>query len=245
MSLLTISQDVAREVSIPVPTAIADSNDEFPQLLFRLANKEIKSLFTRHAWRVATKEKTITATGNESQGDIITGSDGIGVRGKIVPGTIWNLTSSLPIETEGSSIYWHTYKNRVAGPCYSKCRFLGNELNIVPAPTAGDQIKFEYVEPKLTVAGSGSVTFAASGTVTQEVFSHDNDTCLVDEEIVTLGVIWRWLRNKKRAYAQEFEDYEKYLQAAISRDRPRPILNFSGPPNITPGVWMDGYYITP
>jgi hypothetical protein len=75
-------------------------------------------------------------------------------------------------------------------------------------PVAGDTIAFEWVSKNwVTVAAGGTSTWTA-----------DADTGLLDEEIMTQGVIWRWKAAKGLEYAEDYNKYERLVADQMGRD---------------------------
>lgn len=49
-------------------------------------------------------------------------------------------------------------------------------------------------------------------------FTSDNDTFVLDDRLLTLGLIWRWLDMKDMPYAEAMETYERALAQSQARD---------------------------
>lgn len=76
-----------------------------------------------------------------------------------------------------------------------------------PAPT--DTATFPYIS-KLIVRSDG-------GELKSE-FTSDDDTFLLDERLLRLGVVWRWKAMKGLDYSEELQSYELALSQAQARD---------------------------
>lgn len=50
-------------------------------------------------------------------------------------------------------------------------------------------------------------------------FTADNDTTVLPDNVVRLGIIWRWKKDRGLAYAEHMASYERALERAASRDR--------------------------
>lgn len=75
-----------------------------------------------------------------------------------------------------------------------------------------------------TAAGvDGGVTWQvlsqteATKTGNYEVIQSDNDLALYDEDLVTVGFKWRWLKAKGRDYAVEAQEYRRMLEVSMTR----------------------------
>ena len=102
--------------------------------------------------------------------------------------------------------------------------------------TAGNTIAYEYVT-KYLVEDSSSTA--------KENFTADDDTAILEEEILTLGLIWRFRKAKGLDYSEQFRSYQMYRDSASGQDGGGPVLNLSRglikrrfyPANIKDGSW--------
>ena len=74
MSLLTIVQEAAGALSLPVPTSVAAASDTSSVLWFNLAKREGNELSRRHDWQNLVVQKTWTSTATAAQSTAM-GSD--------------------------------------------------------------------------------------------------------------------------------------------------------------------------
>lgn len=229
MSLLTICQAAAGRIGINRPSVVAGSTDQQVLQLLDLVNEEGAKLSTgasiglRYDWRRMIGEATFTAVAAEDQGDITTIAPGFKY---IIQGTIYNRTLRRPVPGPLPPDKWQLLKAaNVVGP-YPQWRVRGNTLKLLPSPNAGDQIYFEY--------HSSYWALSATGTPKAQ-FSADDDTSVLDEDLLTQGLVWRWKRTKGLEYAEDFRDYQTAVHIAITGDGTAPVLNM-GDPEYRPGV---------
>ena len=52
---------------------------------------------------------------------------------------------------------------------------------------------------------------------------------MISEELITLGVVWRFLKIKGLPYDQQFMEYQSRVQELTQTDGARPILRMGGP----------------
>lgn len=230
MSLLTIVQQAALRIGIPSPTAVATTTDDAIKQLLALANEEGEELSTGasvgrdYDWSALVTEASFTAVATEDQGAMTTIAPGFKY---ILNNTIFNRTLRRPVPGPLAPNQWQLLKAaNVVGP-YPQFRIRGGDLLLTPNPTAGDSIYFEYQ--------SANFVLASDGTTTKSSFTADDDTCRLDEQLVTAGIIWRWKRTKGLEYAQDYQQYQIRVLNAIARDGGRQTINM-GDPNWTPGV---------
>lgn len=208
MSLLTIVQSACDRLSLERPSAVVTSTDVNVRTLFGLAQQEGKALASRGTWTVLQAEQTITTTATELQAGAFPADFDY-----LVPDTMFNRTTRRKVEGPLTQTEWqHTKSSLVVrvNPCF---RIIGTGFYITPAPAAGNTIAFEYI--------SRNWCQSASGTG-QSAWIADTDTAKIDEELHTLGLVWRFKKSKGLDYGEDFASYESGVAQAIQRDGPKP-----------------------
>ena len=188
MSLLTIIQRVCTRTNVPVPATVYGSTEPLVLQMLALLEEEGNDLSQRHPWQGVTFEATLTSLAAEDQGAMATIASN-GFR-HIKNQTFWDRSSKLPILGPLSDVEWQTRKAVTnTGPRYSY-RIRGGKLLINPVPTAGLTWAFEYI--------SKNWILGIDGTTYKQYFTLDTDTILVPEELVLMGLRWRWKKEKGR-----------------------------------------------
>ena len=196
-NLLSIVQDAADEIGIPRPNAVVGSSDAQARQMLRLANADGKALARRHDWQKLIIEKTITATATEEQaGGIPVDFD------RIIPGSFWNRSQDRQVAGPLSPQRWQLLQSGLIIMPYDCFRIRGGDLLMNPTPTAGDSLAYEYVS---TYWCGGA---DHEGVPTQAAWASDTDVSFLDDELHTLGLIWRYKRARGLDYAEEFAAYE-------------------------------------
>lgn len=230
MSLLTIVQYMCGRTNVPVPATVVGSSDPQIVQMMRLLEEEGASLAIRGDWQSLTLEATHTTVALEDQG-ALTSIATNGFRA-IKNQTIWDRNTLLPVLGPVSSEDWQALKAVVVnGPRY-RYRLRGNHLLVNPVPDAGLTWAFEYL--------SKNWILAADGLTYKQYFTADTDTVLLPEEIMVLGLRWRWMKEKGLAYADLFAEYEVQVNTALGQDGTKPILNMgdSGSSRMRPGIFV-------
>ena len=84
----------------------------------------------------------------------------------------------------------------------------GTTISIYPTPGAdGETIAYDYYSKDWISLSDGSGN--------AEVFANDNDTARIDEELLTLGLKWRFLQSKGFPFEAEYREYEDYIESAL------------------------------
>lgn len=219
MSLLTMIQDTATSLGLinqPSDLSIVVTNDD-PTInqLLAMANKEGKDLSQRYDWQVQTKEATFTTTAAELQGTLVSIA-GSGFKA-IINNTMWDRTFSRPIRGSITNQRWARLKGSTAAGTFSEHQIRDNSIYAIPAPaTASAQWAFAY---------RSKYWCQSTGGDGQDRWAADDDTGLLNEDLMGLGIEWRYLKAKGFDYSEEFQSYERRVQEAILQDRDHPIIN--------------------
>lgn len=232
MALLSIIQDAADRMGLPRPTSVVGSSDTQVRQLFGLAQQEGKELARRGPWQALTLEKTITATASETQsGGIPTDFD------RMIEGSFWNRTQDRRVVGPLDPQKWQGLKTGLYNLVWDAFRIRGNELLMNPVPQAGDELVYEYVSLYWCTDASGSTSRAA--------WAADDDLARLDEELITLGVIWRFLKAKGLDYGEAFRTYEMEVERRLANDGGMRMLDLGGDsggsgvfdPSVPEGNW--------
>lgn len=196
--------------------------------LLRLLEEEGTDLSKRGSWEGLTNEATHTTLASEDQG-AITSIATNGYR-HIVNNTIWDRTDRLPIALLGSTD-WQTLKAITnQGPRY-RYRFRGGRMLVSPVPAAGHTWAFEYLS-KNWILGADGVTY-------KQYFTLDTDTILLPEDLVLMGLRWRWKKEKGLEYAEDQRTYEMQVKDELGWDGSKSTLSMDDQrPETKPGIWV-------
>ena len=215
MSLLTVVQEFCRRTGLSAPSAVALSQDPQVRQMLALCNELVTEMVSdRYPWRALIAEATFSTVAGESQGQLT--SLAPGYRG-MLPGTLWSRAQNLPIIGPLGAEEWQSRKAMpVTGTSY-QYRIRGNELLFSPEVTVpGELIAFEY-RHNLAVRSS-------TGTG-QTAFLADTDTYLLPEELLLLGLRWKWREEKGLEFITLYESWLRLVKQAASDDGTKPILD--------------------
>ena len=215
MTLLTICQDAAGIIGIPQPTAIINATDTSSVQLLQCANQEGKALARDYPWNILMKEGSFTTSAAESQGLMTTIESDFA---RILNDTLWNRTTDRKYFGPINDSFWQQLKATVTSGASDYFRIRGGKLLIHPTPTASQSVFFEYISKYWIDSGSDSV-----GDL--DKFAADTNISLIDEYLVTLGVVWRFLKLKGLPYDQQFLEYQQLLKTFTAQDGAKAIYH--------------------
>jgi hypothetical protein len=215
MSLLTIIQDAADRLGIVRPSSVVGAADAQVRQLFGLANQEGKALSRRGPWQVLTKERTFTATATETQTGAIPADFE-----RMIEGTFWNRTQDRRVVGPLTPQKWQMLQTGLYSLMWDAYRIRGNDLLMSPIPQAGDILAYEYVSTYWLTNAAGDTERAA--------WTADDDIAKLDEELMTLGVTWRFYKAKGLDYSEAFATYERMVERKLGNDGGMAILDLNG-----------------
>lgn len=232
MSLLSIITGACGELNVVQPSSVISASDTQTLQLLALCRKEGKEVARRFDWQILQKEGTFTTLAAETQvASITTTFDDFA---RICNDTMWNRTQARPVRGPLTDHQWQRRKAAAAqvGAEFN-FRIRGGAILFNPVPPAADSIYFEYISSKWCQSSAG---------VAQADWAADTDTALIDEEIIRLGVVWRFLKAKGLDYAEEFRTYEMALMDVFGPDAGKAIVDMTGDAdqwgvNIPDGSW--------
>lgn len=233
MSFLSLIQNSAKRLGLSNPASAYNSSDNQVVQLVALAQEEGIELAESFDWKVLTREKTFTGTAAAAQvGALASDYD------RHVPDTFFNRTQKRPIFGPISPADWQFTQSVVAtGGIVESFRIRGTDLLLTPTPNGIDSYAYEYI----------SNQWCQSNTSTaQSAWAADTDTGILSEEVMTLGIVWRFLRAKGFDYAEAFRTYELAKARAETKDGggkrtikmgSRASYSRARPPFVSEGSW--------
>lgn len=222
MSLLTICQNASYDVGFVAPASIISNTDADALQLLRFANREVDILRQAHQWNKIIKEGTVTLSTSDQDYALASDFD------YMIPNSIWNRNTSRPVITSITSEEWQFEKGWGVGTSISlRARIRAGELEFtetISSSLNGEVIKYDYASKWIILASGDSAA-------TKRYFTVDTDTCSLDEELITLGVVWRYKKSKGLPDWQI--DQQEYLiqrNKAIARDKGPKRINMQSTP---------------
>lgn len=219
MTALTLVQNACSRLGITAPTALFSATDDQTIQLRNLMNQAglhlAKGADTDHAWRVLQSEKTFSTTAAAAQTGALPSDFGW-----FINDTFWNRTTRIKLRGPVSPEEWQQYQaiSIISLPA-AVFRVRGSSLLIYPTPVASQTAAYEYVTK------NWANTAAA---VAISVMTADTDVSLIDEDLITLSIIWRFLSAKGLDYGEQFRTFQLESVKAMGRDGGRMKANLAG-----------------
>lgn len=214
MSFLTMIQNATAELNISRPAAVIASTDSQMLLLVRVANNEGRSLAARHDWQVLTTETSFTTLAQASQTSSIPSDFD-----RLIPGTMFNRTTNRRVYGPIDTAEWQEIQSSLVTRVNPAFRIRGGTILITPNPTAGQSVYYEYISTKWCQSSGGTAAAA---------WAADSDTGKLNENLMTLGIVWRFRAAEGLDVSAQLADYERAVTDAILRDGSKRTINLSG-----------------
>jgi hypothetical protein len=216
MSLLTVVQDVCAFVGVERPAAIfsALSTDRTASEMLATANEMAAETADYRDWTSFIAFHTLTGDGVSTSFPLP-----VDYRRLLIDGNIYtSMTPQTPLVFISSFDEW---MRRIASNYWTfsgQYIIQGSNILIQPPPGVGVSINFAYVTSKIIN------NVSPQPTTQSDTFRSDDDTTVLDERLLKLGMIYRWKADKGTPYAEDMGTYIDALSVRAGRDKPSPIL---------------------
>lgn len=212
MTLLSAVNDAQRLLSLAVTSLVVTEGQDTQNLLYALACQEAGDLLDRDDFTFTSlrRTKTFTAT----TGATLQANGLPADFQRAIAETFWNRSQNEKVYGPLRDEEWAIANGAsFTSATWQSAMFRYDGLHLFPAPTVADTIAYDYVinTPVQSNASAYKVNFTA-----------DNDTYVLGDRLLTLGVVWRYKQAKGRDYAEDMRNYELALAARYRRDRGAP-----------------------
>lgn len=214
-TVLAIVQSVQDRIGVPRAPSGFGSTDQTTRQLLALLEEELIDLGLATKWQELKVEHTFTTQAQAEQVGAV--PDDLAY---FLPGTFYNRTTRRPMVGPIDEQEWQAIQSL---PIYNRVhlawRQRGNVFLITPEPAAGEVIAFEYITRATVRDMEGAL---------KRVPTNDNDTPLLDPELIRLGLRWRYLQSKGLDYSEALTTYERRKDQGIARSGGQPKLSVTG-----------------
>lgn len=228
MTLLSMCQQAAREAGFDAPATIIGNTNTTAVKLLAAAQTEgrVLSLGTmpnrnggaktgRHDWQAITKEYTFNTVISTEAYTLPTDFR------RLVDDSCWDRTNDQPLNLV-SPQQWQFLKGSVTATTSLRKNFRFRQNTIIIYPTdIVAAIYFEYVSTqwcRATGAGAYKTAWAV-----------DTDVGVLDEDLMTLGIKWRFMSMLGIPYYEEKQEYEDEVLRAMGDDKGKKKISMFAP----------------
>jgi hypothetical protein len=215
LSLLELVQTACYELGLPPPSSVIGNSDAQVQQLLALSNREGREQASLpEGWSQLRKEYTFTTVDGDATYAFPTDCE------YIIHDTSWSRTNKWPNVGPMNPQEWQWLKSgiTVAAPP-TRYRFMDGQIYLDPTPSSAEDMVFEYYS---------NAWCESSGGTPQTKWAADSDVFVLPDDIMILGIKWRFLSAKGMNYAEEKNAWQQCVDKAVSRSRGARELPLNG-----------------
>lgn len=208
MTLATICTNALKEIGgFEVPSAFYGNTNLTARQCVALVNREGKTLERENRWSELINTHTFATVDGTANYDLPVDFRAFANMSQ------WDRTNARPLYGPTSGMIWQYRKSGIgtSSDLDVAFRIQNNDLYLDPTPSSVRTIAFDYYSSKWVTLATASGGF----TVAVE-FASDNDTARLDEELLTLGLKWRFLQAKGLPFEAEYREYETMKTEAVT-----------------------------
>jgi len=185
--------------------------------MLRAITRTCRQLATRFDWQKLRAEHTFTTAAAAAQ----TASTPLPTDFlRFVPDSMYNRTTRFRVTGPLTPDEWQGHQAALVTRVYDAFTLRGNIFLMAPTPAAGETIAYEYITKNI-----GTDTTLATA---RSAFTVDTDVPYLDDELITLGVIWRYRKAEGQDYSEEYREFELRLNDLIKMDGGRRMVDMGG-----------------
>jgi hypothetical protein len=207
LSFLTAATSAAIRLGVNKPSAFFSGTGRFEQEIVDLANEVATDIIKAHDWRALIKQERMVGDGVTTAFDLPVDYDRMPKNADVgrMNWYTWGYVDAPDLN------FWNDLINGLASPSPGYWIMLGGQMQFIPPVSADTTAEYYYVSKAIAVD-------ADTGLVKNE-FTKDSDTFVLDERLLTLGLIWRWRSMKRLDYTEDMKNYEIRLEQLSGEDK--------------------------
>lgn len=205
MTILAATQRAAFYLNGSRPSAVLSSQEPFETELSFIAQEAATDIAKANDWQALIRLQEVVGTGAEAYplpADYDRMVKGTGVSSPSWPDWWFSQAHSLD--------QWELIKIRDFSLEPGWWMIQNGQFWTLPALSTGSKANFYYVSNNI---------FTADGGAPKAEITRDDDSFVLDERLLTLGIIWRHKAMKQMDYAEDMRNYEIALSQAMDRDK--------------------------
>lgn len=217
-NILEICKEVADIAATARPTSLADASSQQDQIFLSVAKSELQSLLRYGDWQECTKEGYLRTVKGKTQYMI---ADFCPDFYCLVNNTVFIKDAQEQIIGSITPERWMREKYLGDAGTNVKFKIQNGKFEFLTEPPAGVKIVFQY--------RSGNVVYdPVAGWAEKPTITKDTDVPIFDEYLVSLGILWRWLKRNGMDYTEEFNEYQRELAKRYADGLATQDINLAG-----------------
>jgi hypothetical protein len=204
-------QAAARRLMGQKPGTFFGSSGAFEQEIADLINDVARDIARHQDWQALVRIATVTGDGTTTDFALPDDYDRMlqNTEAQDLQSWFWGYGSFSDINT------FLRFQAMGFTPFPGGWIIYGNRLRFSPAPGTGQTATYPYITNQWALA---------ENTNPKSEFTADTDSFVLDEDLLTLGLIWRWRDNKGLPADGDIELYNSALSERGTKDRGSRII---------------------
>lgn len=215
-TVLELCQSAADELSLVRPNDLVTATDDnTAQKLLRHLTRSCRQLAAGYDWQVLRREHTFATVASAAQTGAIP-TDFL----RFVPDTMWNRTTRTKVLGPIDPSDWQARQAVLVNGPFQNFVIRGSSLLLTPVPGADWDIYYEYI--------SKNIGTDVDGTNERSAFEADDDIAIFDDEMLILGIVWRYRKAEGLDYSEEYREFQMRRADMIKMDGNRRLIDMNG-----------------
>lgn len=215
MTFLSAAQRASIRLIGRRPTTFFSSTKPFEMEITDLANEVATDIMMAHDWRLLTTLNIITGNGVDIGFPLPGDYDRLPIKASLFrpEWSTWRYTPADDLDQ------WKDLLNGTAAIDPGFWIMLQGQIQFWPILPVGEIAQHYYISKNVVAEQNG--TFKAQ-------FTTDTDSLRIDEDLLTLGLIWRWREQKRLDFSGDKENFDLKLDEVTAREKGRRIFAVGG-----------------
>ncbi len=229
MSLLSICESVLTSTGWDSFTSVSSNTDKTARQIVALCNIELRNLARRFDWPQLALENNFQTVAGQATYNTPADFE------KLIQDSAYNKDEYYRLRSGMSDYQWNSWKYGLMGQLSHqryKLRYTNGApfIEIAPAPSSVENLVYVY-KTKFYVTNAG-------GTQLKEKYQLDDDVAIIPEDVIEMGLMWRFKRAKGLDFSAELAEYNEMSRTRFAQSRGEsdiPIPNGMFLPELTEG----------
>lgn len=218
MSLLSIVSNALGEIGFTAPASIIGNTDQTAVQALALSNKVGNDLVRQYDWEAAKKDVTFSTASDLNVSTKYSAFSLPSDLKRFSDLTFWDDTDRWPLLGPASDVEWQTLLGRLnPGGSRYWYRVAGGQFLTFPKATATQTIAYTYISKNWCQSTGGTMQMA---------WAADTDTGLLDEDMLTRGLVYEFKAAKGLPSQAALDDYNEAISLLRAGDIPRGMIDF-------------------
>ena len=219
MSLLTVVRDVCTVVGAAIPTSVFASitgNRTMPEML-ALANEMAQRIaYDTREWQQLKQSVTLPGDATLTNPGTTAFNLPANFKRMLLTANVWRSNTPMsPMRFFPDLDEWMQRRARGYYDSRGEWIIYGGQIHIHPPMPVGVTATFAYLSKNPIALASGGLS---------DIFLTDNDSFLLGDRLLKLGMIWQWKAQKGSPYSEDLGTYGDAMLLAMGNDSPSPII---------------------